>query len=121
MRRRSSLARARSTAEAASGEHHARRARGRAAWLIERRERLIAQLPRRPSRPGVARDVQELIVDEAIEFASLEHDGESPAATSSRALFWSACEVRVRRAREGRYDTVRAGWQRADTDGARAR
>jgi hypothetical protein len=35
-------------------------------------------------------------------------------AEELRALFWSACEVRVRRAREGRYDTVRAGWRRAE-------
>ena len=88
----------------------------RAAWLIERRERLIAQLPRRFARAGsLSRDVQELIVDEAIEFAALEHGGEIGSGDELAALFWSACDVRVRRAAEGRYDTVRAGWQRADT------
>ncbi len=87
----------------------------RAAWLIERRERLIAQLPRRFARAGsLSRDVQELIVDEAIEFAALEHGQEIGSGDELAALFWSACDVRVRRAAEGRYDTVRAGWRRAD-------
>ena len=87
----------------------------RAAWLIERRERLIAQLPRRFARAGsLSRDVQELIVDEAIEFAALEHGGEIGSGDELAALFWSACDVRVRRAAEGRYDTVRAGWRAAD-------
>ena len=87
----------------------------RAAWLIERRERLIAQLPRRFSRAGsLSRDVQELIVDEAIEFAALEHGGDIGSGDELAALFWSACDVRVRRAAEGRYDTVRAGWRRED-------
>jgi hypothetical protein len=87
----------------------------RAAWLIERRERLIEQLPRRIRRAqAFPRDVHELIVDEAIEFAAVRHDGELADGEELRALFWSACEVRVRRAREGRYDLVRAGWRRAE-------
>ena len=78
----------------------------RAAWLIERREQLIEQLPRRIRRAGAFRsDVHELIVDEAIEFVAVRHDGELADGDELRALFWSACEVRVRRAREGRYDT----------------
>ena len=87
----------------------------RAAWLIERRERLIAQIPRRfPHAGSLSRDVQELIVDEAIEFAALEHRDAIGSGDELAALFWSACDVRVRRAHEGRYDTVRAGWRRAD-------
>src|SRR4051794_16535684 len=87
----------------------------RAQWLIERRERLIAQLPRRFHHArSLTRDVQELIVDEAIEFASVGHAHQLADAEELRAVFWSACEVRVRRAREGRYDTVRAGWRRAE-------
>ena len=87
----------------------------RAAWLIERRARLIAQLPRRFARAGsLSRDVHELIVDEAIEFAALEHGQDIGSGDELAALFWSACDVRVRRAAEGRYDTVRAGWRRED-------
>ena len=58
--------------------------------------------------------MHELIVDEAIEFVAVRHDGELTDGEELRALFWSACEVRVRRAREGRYDLVRAGWRRAE-------
>jgi hypothetical protein len=87
----------------------------RAAWLIERRERLIEQLPRRIRRAAAfPRDVHELIVDEAIEFVALRHEPALDDPDELRALFWSACETRVRRAREGRYDTVRAGFKRAD-------
>jgi hypothetical protein len=87
----------------------------RAAWLIERRERLVAQLSRRfPRAASLGRDVHELIVDESIEFAALGHSNEVATVDELAALFWSACDVRVRRAGEGRYDTVRAGWRRAD-------
>src|SRR5262245_27611680 len=87
----------------------------RAARLVEERDALITQLPSRcPGARGLAADVQQLIVDESIEWAALRHDGRVTSEGELTALFWSACARRVKRAREGRYDTVRAGYQRVD-------
>ena len=57
--------------------------------------------------------MRELIVDDAIEFAALRHDAPLSAPRDLERVVWDAIVKRVRRAHEGRYDTVRAGHQRA--------
>jgi len=91
----------------------------RASCLLEKRDALLGQLPARlPGARSLGSDTRELIVDEAIEYASLEHTGPVAAPDQLSALFWGACANRVKRAHEGRYDTVRAGYQRADAESA---
>jgi hypothetical protein len=87
----------------------------RARALSARRDRLRARLPRRIAAAAeLSADMRAWIVDDAIEFASVSYE---PAITSQPELervFWDAAAKRVARAREGRYDLVRAGYQRAD-------
>src|SRR5215210_6504337 len=91
----------------------------RASCLLEKRDALLGQLPARlPGARSLGSDTRELIVDEAIEYASLEHSGPVAAPDQLSALFWGACANRVKRAREGRYDTVRAGYRRDDDKNA---
>ena len=87
----------------------------RAALLVKQRDTLLGQLPARlPGARSLGRDTCELIVDEAIEYTSLEHTEPIARIDQLTALFWGACANRVKRAAEGRYDTVRAGWRRDD-------
>jgi hypothetical protein len=91
----------------------------RASCLLEQRAALLGQLPARfPGAGSLGSDTRELIVDEAIEYASLEHTDPIAGADQLSALFWGACANRVKRAHEGRYDTVRAGYRRDDDDSA---
>ena len=88
----------------------------RARALAGRRAPLLARLPHKlreaaPLNP----DLREQIVDDAIEFAALVHykpDRRAKASSSacSGTPPISACIAR----REGRYATVRAGYERAD-------
>ena len=73
----------------------------RAAWLIERREQLIEQLPRRIRRAqAFPRDVHELIVDEAIEYVAVRHDGElADGDRAQRAVLERVRDPRQARAR----------------------
>jgi hypothetical protein len=91
----------------------------RASWLVKQRDALLGQLPARlPGARSLGSDTRELIVDEAIEYTSLEHTDPIAQTDQLSALFWGACANRVKRAAEGRYDTVRAGWRRDDDDSA---
>jgi hypothetical protein len=91
----------------------------RARWLVKQRDTLLGQLPARlPGARSLGSDTRELIVDEAIEYTSLEHTDPIVRTDQLSALFWGACANRVKRAAEGRYDTVRAGWRRDDDDSA---
>jgi hypothetical protein len=87
----------------------------RARALIERRGALLERLPGeiRAARALTA-DVRELIIDEAITFAALEYEPTVSRVEELERVVWDACAKRVRRAREGRYSLVRAGWARAD-------
>src|SRR3954454_8453747 len=90
-------------------------AQRRARALSAQRERLRARLPHRiSSARGLSDDLRELIVDDAIEFVSVGYDGAIHSQRELENLFWDAASKRVARAHEGRYDTVRAGFQRAD-------
>jgi hypothetical protein len=91
----------------------------RASWLVKQRDTLLGQLPARlPGARSLGSDTRELIVDEAIEYTSLEHTDPIARTDQLSALFWGACANRVKRAAEGRYDTVRAGWRRDANDSA---
>jgi hypothetical protein len=59
-------------------------------------------------------DLRTLIVDDAIQFVSIGYDGAVHSQRELENLFWDAATKRVARAHEGRYNTVRAGYQRAD-------
>ena len=89
----------------------------RARELVGRRDELLRRLPREIRAARALRpDVCELIVDDAIEFASLHHDQDVPTARDLEVVFWSACVTRVRRAHEGRYDLVRGRFTSAGAD-----
>ena len=91
----------------------------RASCLLEQRDALLGQLPARfPGARSLGSDTRELIIDEAIEYASLEHTDPITGTDQLSALFWGACANRVKRAHEGRYDTVRAGYRRDDDNNA---
>ncbi|RKQ92961.1 hypothetical protein C8N24_2818 [Solirubrobacter pauli] len=59
-------------------------------------------------------DLRELVVDDAIEFAALRYEPPVRSQIELERVFWDAAHKRVDRAREGRYDTIRAGFHRAD-------
>src|SRR3954471_11222736 len=80
-----------------------------------RRERLLAKLPHRiASAHGLSADVRTMVVDDAILFAATDYDGASGSQRARERVFWAASDKRVKRACEGRYDMLRAGYQRAD-------
>jgi DNA-binding CsgD family transcriptional regulator len=86
----------------------------RARELIGRRAELLERLPGEiRAAQAVLPDVRELILDEAITFAAVHYDHPITSPQQLEAIVWDACAKRVRRAREGRYDTLRAGWGRA--------
>lgn len=89
----------------------------RAEELVGRRDELLRRLPREVRAARALRpDTCELIVDDAIEFASLHHDQHVPTARDLEVVFWSACITRVRRAHEGRYELVRGRFTSAGAD-----
>jgi hypothetical protein len=83
--------------------------------LINGRAALLDQMPRLIRQAGrLTEDVRELIVDDAIWFTALDYEDAIESQEELERVFWDATVKRVRRAHEGRYDTVRAGHQRAD-------
>jgi hypothetical protein len=92
-------------------------ARRRAEHLGSRRDQLVRRLP---ARIRVARkltpDVRELVVDDAIEFTALHHETPVPSAQDLERVFWDAALKRAQQAADGRHNTVRAGFTRADPD-----
>lgn len=90
----------------------------RARALITRRQALLNRLPGeiRAAR-DLTPDLRELILDEAITFTALEYDAPVTSSEQLERTVWDACAKRIRRARYQRaYDTVRAGFQRAEPD-----
>jgi hypothetical protein len=89
----------------------------RAEHLARRRDELVRRLP---ARIRIARklapDIRELVVDDAIEFTALRHDTPVPSAQDLERVFWDAALKRAQQAADGRHDTVRAGYTRADPD-----
>ena len=87
----------------------------RADALMGLRDRLVARLPRLIRQAGrLTEDVRELVVDESIQFAALDYAHPIHSAEELERVFWDAALKRVRRAHEGRYDTVRGGYGRTD-------
>jgi hypothetical protein len=88
--------------------------------LIGRRSVLVKQLPRQIKLARfIAPDLHEWVVDEAIDWLVTENDGGVIRDNSDlEKAFWKVADVRVRRAHEGRYDLVRAGWARVDVGDA---
>jgi hypothetical protein len=87
----------------------------RAAGLLAARDRLYARLPHRieSARP-LSAEQRAFVVDDAIVFTSVDYKGTIGAQDELERVFWDAAEKRVARTHDGRYDTVRAGYQRAD-------
>ncbi|MDA0166291.1 hypothetical protein OM076_38860 [Solirubrobacter ginsenosidimutans] len=90
-------------------------AQRRARALSAQRDRLRARLPHKiSSARALPDDLRVLIVDDSIQFVSVGYDGTINSQRELENLFWDAATKRVARAHEGRYNTVRAGYQRAD-------
>jgi hypothetical protein len=90
-------------------------AQRRADALMAIRDRLLTRLPRMVRQASrLSEDLRELVVDESIQFAALEYALPVYSAEELERVFWDAALKRVRRAGEGRYDTVRGGYGRAD-------
>jgi hypothetical protein len=90
-------------------------------WRAEQLTRRRAEFLRRlPTRVRIARklsaDVRELVVDAAIEFTALRHSTPVPSTKDLERVFWDAALKRAQQAADGRHDTVRAGYTRADPD-----
>src|SRR4051794_11797879 len=92
-------------------------AQRRAEHLARRRDTFVRRLP---ARIRIARrltpDLRELVVDDAIEFTALRHGTPVPSAEDLENVFWDAALKRAQQAADGRHDTVRAGYTRADPD-----
>lgn len=87
----------------------------RANVLMARRDEFVQRLPHVTHNAAeLSADVREQIVDDAIQFAALEHDDPIADRADLDRIFWDAACKRVLRAGEGRYATVRAGYARAD-------
>ena len=87
----------------------------RANVLMARRDEFVQRLPHVTRNAAeLTADVREQIVDDAIQFAALEHDDPIADRAELDRIFWDAACKRVLRAGEGRYSTVRAGYARAD-------
>ena len=89
----------------------------RANVLATRRAELLARLPRKVK--GAARlghADRELVVDDAITYAVLQHARPIADARELERLFWVACDISVKRMLDGRHNTVRNGWKRVGDD-----
>src|SRR4051812_15733879 len=82
---------------------------------MARREAFIARLPHVTSAAAaLTDDVREQIVVDAIVFAALAHDKPIADRGDLERVFWDAAKKRVKRAGEGRYAMIRAGYARVD-------
>lgn len=88
-----------------------------ATLLVGRREQLLQRLPRQVKLARrLTADQREWVIDEAIDFLVTENDRVIADEDALERAFWAVANLRVRRVREGRYDTVRAGYGRVDVD-----
>jgi hypothetical protein len=82
----------------------------RASALATRRDELLARLPR---RLGAARALaladRELVVDDAIAYTVMEHHEPLRSPDEVERVFWTACEIRVKRTLDGRHSMIRNG------------
>jgi hypothetical protein len=93
------------------------RADDRAHALATRRDELLARLPRKlRAAARLAHADQELVIDDAITYTVIDHS--EPLGTSEEVerVFWSACEIYVKRTLEGRNNTVRGRFARVSDD-----
>lgn len=80
----------------------------RAESLADRRGDLLARLPRElAAAQSLDPDTREWVLDEAILFTAFEHGKPVSTQADLDAVLWSACSVRVKRARSGRFNLVR--------------
>lgn len=89
-----------------------------AAVLVSQRDQLVQQLPQELAiARGLSRDQLELVVDESIDYLVTEYGKPIVDWEHVQRAFFAAASIRVRRMRDGRGATVRAGWQRVDVEG----
>ena len=87
----------------------------RAEHLGRRRPQLLAELPREiAASRSLSEHAREDIVDDAIVYTAFEHTKPVADVDGLEGVFWAACSTRIKRAHEGRFDTVRGRFARAD-------
>jgi hypothetical protein len=89
----------------------------RAQALATRRDELLMRLPYKLR--GAARLAyadQELVIDDAIAYTVLEHPEPLDTPAQLERVFWTACEIYVKRTLEGRNNTVRGRYARVSDD-----
>jgi hypothetical protein len=85
----------------------------RASALATRRDELLTRLPcKLGAAARLAHADRELVVDDAIAYTVMEHPEPLWTPDEVERVFWTACEIRVKRTLDGRHNTVRNGWQR---------
>jgi hypothetical protein len=86
----------------------------RARELMGRRTELLQRLPGEiAAARSLPDDAREFAVDDAISYVAVDHTRPLNSVLELERTFWASCALRVRRALEGRYETLRAGWTRA--------
>src|SRR6478609_2750213 len=87
----------------------------RARELMARREEFVRTLPKRiRAARGLAREVHEQIIDDSITFTAVRHKKPIESADDLMRVFWHAVELRVKQARDGRHELVRARYEQVD-------
>jgi pyruvate/2-oxoglutarate dehydrogenase complex dihydrolipoamide acyltransferase (E2) component len=80
----------------------------RGEWLAGRRAELLARLPQIiPAARSLSHHRREEVLDDAITWTAYDHHGDIETDEQLEAVLWAAAADRVKRAHEGRYDTVR--------------
>src|SRR4051812_11744071 len=89
----------------------------RADVLLPQRASLLRRLHKVvPAATALSDDDRELVVDEALTYAVMEHEVSIDTAEDVENVFWTAAQLRVARMMEGRYATVRGGFGRTSDE-----